>query len=825
MRQTGNRRRKRRLYKREGFLIFCAICLLIGGSGLLVIDEKLDPYREIANNYKLERIGEVEVPSLILDRKGREIGRMYVENRSKIPLSEVPSVFIDAMIAQEDQRFYEHDGVDWVGVARAVYLNLKSGGITQGAGTVTMQLGRNAFDLLGEARRKDQSGYERKIVEAFLAIRIEEYLHEEFKSEYPDEKQRKKVVKDQILEFYLNRVPFGAGFYGVRSASLGYFGKEPVDLEVHECASIVACLKNPRRLNPLRHPKDNKTARDHVLRRMALEGMITDTERNRMLQLPIAVAPNPIIRGKSHLYERIAQDAHRLVGEETLSQGGYVIRTSIDLDIQNSAKNRLSSQLAEIESDPDYAHPKHADFNKEIEKVPAYIQGAVLMVDHETGEVLAHVGGRDYGDSQFDFIQLGRRPIGTAFFPFIYAAAFERGWNPASPLQDEQMNNRALMVGGTEGVVGEWGMEVRDPQYEGQITARRGLASSKIAASVRLGIDVGLDRVAETARTFGLGIPDDRLRNRMLVGWDKISLPELTLGYTAFPRGGNRITETFYVRGIWDRDGKPVFTSNHLNSSPREERACTDATAFQVHTILNDVVKRGNLSDASVGLSEELFNGGAKTGTPYGFTDAWMVGYNSRITCGVWIGFHKSNRKAIHGDAFAKNLAYPLWEETMNSALPDFQGVMVSKPDSIERVTACRTSGMRPTRYCNEAVEDPLTGSLSFRSTSYSEYFRKGEQVGICSIHGSGGQVDQFASNTLQREALPVVPVKSKAPLLLGSDPYQSEKPSLAPEDENSGAGFLQNQITLVVEDQVRGEREALLILSRPPRFELPVEE
>ena len=238
-------------------MIFCAICLLIGGSGLLVIDEKLDPYREIANNYKLERIGEVEVPSLILDRKGREIGRMYVENRSKIPLSEVPSVFIDAMIAQEDQRFYEHDGVDWVGVARAVYLNLKSGGITQGAGTVTMQLGRNAFDLLGEARRKDQSGYERKIVEAFLAIRIEEYLHEEFKSEYPDEKQRKKVVKDQILEFYLNRVPFGAGFYGVRSASLGYFGKEPVDLEVHECASIVACLKNPRRLNPLRHPKEH----------------------------------------------------------------------------------------------------------------------------------------------------------------------------------------------------------------------------------------------------------------------------------------------------------------------------------------------------------------------------------------------------------------------------------------------------------------------------------------------------------------------------------------------------------------------------------------
>ncbi|MGJ8697251.1 MAG: transglycosylase domain-containing protein [Verrucomicrobiaceae bacterium] len=796
-------------------------CLIISVIALFVVNQKLNPYREIAQNYDLARIGEVEKPSLILDRKGREIGRMFVENRSIVKLDHVPPVFIDAMLAQEDQRFYEHDGVDWVGVARAAYLNAKSGGVTQGAGTVTMQLGRNAFDLLGEAKRNDQSGYERKIVEAFLALRIEQAMHKQFEGKYPDESERKKVVKNQILEYYINRVPFGSGYYGVRSASLGYFGKEPMELEIHECASIVSCLKNPTGLTPLRFPEKNKVARDHVLKRMALEGMITDADRDRMLRLPVILDPKPILRGKSHLYERIARTAHELVGEEALSQGGYTIRTTIDLDIQQSAELKLDEQLREAEKMPGYEHEKHADFVKKGTNAPEYLQGAVLMVDHTSGEVLAHVGGRDYRHSQYDFVELGRRPLGTAFFPFVYAAAFERGWNPAAPLLDEHLNNRQLMVGGTEGVVGEWGMEVSPPRYEKQVTARRGLNSSKIGATVRLGIEVGLESVAETASAFGLEAAEDRLLNRMLVGWDGMSLPEATLAYTAFPRGGTRLTETSYIREIRDILGETVYTSEHVGQSAASEFACSDATAFQIHSILNDTLKTGNLEDVSGGLSEAPFEGGGKSGTPYGFSDAWMLGYNSRITCGVWIGFHQGSRKQIHHDAFAKNLAYPVWQEAMNAAIPDFRGGEIVPPDSIVEVTACRNSGMRPTRYCNEPVENLETGSLSFRSTSYREYFRKDEQIGICSVHGSGvSQSSPLVQQRPPRKALPVAPIKSKSPLLLGFDPYQSEVPTLAPEDE-SGDGFLQNQNTLVVEDRVKGEREALLKLPRPPRFQL----
>lgn len=798
---------------------------MIAGIILAVLDQELDPYREIANNYELARIGEVEVPSLIMDRKGREIGRMFVENRSKIPLDKIPPVFIDAMIAQEDQRFYEHDGVDRIGVVRAAYLNAKSGGVTQGAGTVTMQLGRNAFDLIGEASRNKWSGYERKIIEAFLALRIEESFHKDLEDKYPDPVTRKRVVKEQILEYYLNRVLFGEGYYGVRSASLGYFGKEPVDLSIEECASIVACLKNPTRLNPLRHPQNNKRARDHVLRRMALEGMITEADRDRMLQLPIVLTPKPILRGKSYLYELIAERARELVGEEALSRGGYTIRTTIDLDVQTSAEKMLRQQLDKIENSPNYGHPKYRDYSrKNFKNGPEYLQGAVLMMDHGSGEILAHVGGRDYRHSQYDFIELGRRPLGTAFFPFIYAAALEQGITPASLLLDEQLNNRQLMVGGTEGVVGEWGMEVPDPQYEGKITARRGLNTSKIGATVRLGVDLGLSKIAATAESFGLPINEEGLLNRMLVGWDPVSLPEATLAYSSFPRGGTRPTETFYIREIRDIENQAVFTSNHLETGLASAPACSESSAFQIHSILNEVTRSGNLAGVSSGLSEAPFYGGVKSGTPYGLTDAWTIGYNSKVTCSVWVGFHQGSRKAITPRAFAKNIAYPLWQESMNSGLPDFRGEKISPPESIVEIPACRVSGMRPTRYCNEAIENLETGQLTFRSTSYQEFFRKGEQVGICAVHGSGiSQQNQLAERALPVKALPIAPIRSKSPLLLGFDPYNSEKPNLAPEDTSSDA-FLRQHNTLVVEDQVKGERAALLRLPRPSRFELPEE-
>lgn len=796
--------------------------LLLVGIGAFVADKKLDKYREIANEFDIKLVGEKEEMSFIHDRHSEEIGTMFVENRFSMPLDKIPPIFVNAVLAQEDQRFYKHNGVDWQGVGRAVYLNVKSRSITQGAGTITMQLARKSFDLLGEAKRQEWTGYERKIIEAMAAIRIEEHISDQLRSEYTgDDEGLKKAVKAVVLEHYLNLVPFGSGYYGVRSAALGYFGKEPKDLSISECASIVACLKNPRRISPLRSLEENKKNRDHVIRRMALEEMISDAERDKMIALPVVVNPKPIQRGKSYLYKIIADQARELVGEEALSRGGYTIRTTIDAAIQDVAEKKLKEHLLKVENVSGYEHKKLVDYKKS-QGNPKYLQGATLMMDHETGEVLAHVGGREYAHSQYDFIESGRRPLGTGFFPFVYASAFDNGYHPATMVMDQRLDARKLQIGGDlVGVVGEWGMEVLNPEYKRtQITSRKSLALSKIAATVELGKKVGLSQVVKTADGFGLDIPSEPLLNRVLVGFDQVSLPEVTMAYSAFPRGGTRVSSRRYILEIRDIEGRVVYPLAEHSQGVVTKPACSPAAAFQVHSVLNEVLHEGNLGESTQGLTKSLMLGGGKSGTPYGFSDAWMVGYNSRITCSVWVGFYQGGRRAIHNSAFAKDVSYPIWEAMMNASQPSFEGEEILMPDSIERVPVCRVSGMRPTRYCNEPVTDPVTGELSFPSTSYQEFLRKGEELGICSVHGGGIDLVELSNKVKPHDAIDVVPIRSVAPLLLGKDPYSSETPTLVPEDET--AQWSSDEGRLIVEDRVEGEREALLTVPRPPRFLLP---
>jgi len=797
------------------------LCLIAAGVSAYIGNKKLDPYRTFAQEYDLKRVGKKEEMSFIHDRGGVDIGTMFVENRFSIPLDEIPPVFVDAVLAQEDQRFYQHDGVDWIGVARAAWLNAQSGSITQGAGTITMQLARKSFDLLGEARRRKWTGYERKIVEAFVALRIEEHFRGQLESEFPNDKEeRKKAAKEDILEMYLNLVPFGSGFYGVRSASLGYFGKEPKDLTVSESASIVACLKNPQRISPLNNLKENKTNRDMVLTRMALEGMISDSDRDKMISSPVVLNPNPIRRGKSFLYEIVAEQARDLVGEEALSRGGYTIRTTIDAAVQRAAEEKMARQLLQVESQEGYQHPKYSEFEKS-NGPPKYLQGATLMMDHETGEVIAHVGGRNYAHSQYDFIENGSRPLGTAFFPFVYATGFEKGRHPATMVVDEQMDLRKLQVGGLEGVAGEWGMEIANPEYEGGITSRHALAMSKIAATVELGQQIGLSNVHEISKNFGFSLPSEKLLNRTIVGFDNVSMPEVVSAYSTFPRGGSRITARHYILEIRDIDGKIVYPLGGNGPVLETKEVCSAAAAFQVHSVLNEVMRKGNLSDSAKGLKSGLLLGGGKTGTPYGLTDAWMVGYNSRITCAVWVGFYEGDRQAIHETAFAKNVAYPIWEDMMNASQPAFTGREILPPDSVEKVSICRVSGMRPTGYCNESFVNPVSGQISFPTTSYKEYLRKGQEIGICAIHGGGIDIEALAEQAQVRDTINAIPIKAKAPLLLGFDPYNSETPTLGIKDDSAEMWISDDEI-LIVEDQVRGEREAWLKLPHPPRFELP---
>ena len=514
--------RAQRFYKRKGvWLTLLLFGLAMAGAGWLFFESYTREYRQRAETYDLDRINDLEIPSIIVDRNGKEIGRIFVQNRSVIPVADVPKVFIDALRAGEDQRFESHDGVDYIGVVRAFYLNWKAGETTQGASTITQQLARNAYDLEGVRRKLKETGMQRKIVEMFLARRME-----------------KRYSKPEILEFYLNRIYFGSGYYGIRSASLGYFGKEPMDLDALESAAIVGCIKNPSNLSPLNNAEGNRRSRNLVLGRMVDLNALTRKEAARLFETPLVLNPKPLRRGTTHLYERIAEAVGEVMGEDALASGGFTVHTTILGQAQAAAEKALLESLARAEAQPGYRRQKYEDYRKSSPKPAEYLQGACLMVDHETGEVLAHVGGRDYAQVPYDFIELGKRPLGTAFFPFIYAAGLETGLTPATLVEDEAMDNRSVMVGGREGILGEWGMEVSSPVYQGKIPAREALEHSKIAATVRFADQTGLQRVVDSACAFGFQLEKAELLRRLAVGFEEVSMKQAVRAMAAFSSDG-----------------------------------------------------------------------------------------------------------------------------------------------------------------------------------------------------------------------------------------------------------------------------------------------
>ncbi len=788
-------------FKRKGFWLALVLLSLIGGvAGWIFVKGYTKEYRNRAATYDLDRINELEEPSIILDRNGKEIGRIFVQNRSVISIEKVPEIFIQALRAGEDSRFLTHHGVDYIGIVRAVILNAKGG--NQGASTITQQLARNAYNLKEEAVLRKETSIQRKLVEAFLARRIED-----------------RYSKRQILDFYLNRIYFGSGFYGIRSAALGYFGKEPLELTLAECASLVTLIKNPNVRSPLNNPQVNLNGRNYVLGRMRDEGMISSSELIRGKLQPLGLNSQPLRRGTSHLYERVAEAVGQALGEDALASGKFKIHTTILAEAQNAAQKALLESLAKAEARPGYAHPKYQDYRKNSSKPAEYLQGAVLMMDHDTGEVLAHVGGRDYAQVPYDFIELGKRPLGTAFFPYIYAAGFSGGQTPATLVEDEPMDNRAVMVGGREGILGEWGMEISSPTYEGSIPARRALENSKISATVRFAGLAGLQRVVDTSVAFGLPMQKAELLPRLAVGFEEVSMKQAVMAMTVFPRGGQSGPEALaYLDRIENSAGRVVYRRQRVVTTPRQ--VIDNATAWQVHSMMAGSLDRGSAKGVLEGMVEKNFSGAGKGGSTHDFADTWFVGYNKRVTCGVWTGFLLGNGESIYSGAFSRDLSMPVWQATMNAAAPSFGGEPLATPENVVKVEICSTSGQRATQFCQEHVEDLASGTIRSRSTAVGEYFRKGTlNLPFCSVHsGAGGEGVNPAMGILNLPALDAVPVRPKEPVLIGDDPYHTELPSFAA--TSSEAGVVRRR-TNVMDSLDLGDIEEGIPLKSPRRLQI----
>jgi membrane peptidoglycan carboxypeptidase len=798
---------KRRFYKRKTFWLAGFMFLVgLGVFGYLYVEDYTRPYRELAEKYDLELINEVEEHSSILDRNGKEIGRIFVQNRSVISLDKVPQLFIDTLRAGEDSRYWDHDGIDYIGVLRAVKMNWSAGKTTQGASTITQQLARNAYPLQQDTEARGESSMERKMVEAFLARRIE-----------------KRYSKKQILDFYLNRIYFGSGFYGIRSASLGYFGKEPMDLNLVECATIVGLIKNPTNNSPLNSLESSRKARDMVLERMLIEKMITKKEYEEAKSQDIVLNPRPLRRGTSHLYERIADAVGETMGADALAAGGFTIHTTISADIQEATEKALGESLRKAEQQPGYKQQKMGEYVRGDKQVdPTYVQGAALMVDHLTGEVLAHVGGRNYADAPFDFVEQGKRPLGTAFFPFLYATALSGIHTPASRVEDEPMDNRTVMLGGREGILGEWGMEIHSPKYDGMITIRRAFENSKIAATVRLATEVGLQKIVDSGAAFGFPMAEAEPLPRVSVGWEPVTLKQAVGAISTFAMGGRKGAQEYYlVTRIEDSEGRVVYRKSvpELPSG----RLLESGVAWQVHSMMAGNMERGSAKGLKDKMLGNPFHGAGKGGTTHDFADAWFLGYNGRVSCGVWTGFLQGNNEPIYPGAFSRDLAMPVWMAAMNSAEPAFGDKEIVVPEDVVELEICFTTGQRLTQFCQE-IEESDADRVRSVSTGMLEYFRKGQEgIPFCALHSGSQGDDAHLGHVLgSLPALDVLPVTPKAAVLIGDDPYHTELPSYAASD-GGARGFVRRS-TNVLDSFDLGEVEEPFKLRKPSRLEIEPE-
>jgi penicillin-binding protein 1A len=809
-------------YRRGWFSALVALFILGLVAAFGVYSVVVAPLRRDAETFDLEELKKLESASIIYDRNGDEMARLYVLNRTPVPITDVPQHFIDALVAQEDSRFFKHDGVDYIGLMRAVWLNLQAGEVTQGASTITQQLARQTFKLL-------EKSYKRKILEAFIAQRIE-----------------KQFSKPEILELYLNRIFFGANFYGVQAAARGYFGKDVKELTIEESATIVGLIKSPNNIQPVKHPQRALKERNYVLERMAIEGTLTPEDAEKIKLKPLITAPQSSDPRLSYVFDAVRREVVDLVGEERASIGGFRIFTSIDQDLQKTAETALNKHLAEVEKRPGYEHQTFDQFRaiisdyrgrlKRGEIDPAtprpkaeYLQGAALMIDNKDGSILAMVGGRDFGDSQFNRATDGLRPVGTAFTPLVYAAAFSSpGVYPGTKVDDAPLDNRRVMIGGLTGILGEWGAEVDNPKWsQAPMSSREALVMGRNSATVRLGERVGVPMVKQVAQKAGV-TSEMRDYPSTFLGASEAKLSEMCLAYSNFPTLGSRPQKLHLIQRITDSNEKAVFQI--AESALQSVQSMDPIAAYQTHTCLVDALHRGTGSPAVTDYKLGDFVAGGKTGTHYEFKDLWFLGYTSSVTCGVWAGFDK--QKTIFPGAFSNRILLPAWVDMVNASTTRFVPREITPPQVAERVEICQRSGMRATDYCYEKVKGPDGREKSVRAT-YFEYIRPGTPLeGFCTAHTGEGlpkEIAQFQhQNTFGSvEAAPMIadaakwvhiePVRMQALTVIGEDPYNSEQAVPRARPVNDDGSPIRKAIPVDAVNNEKDDSPALKLAPPPP--------
>ncbi len=617
--------------------------------------------------YKLNRgVGD----TVFYDGLGRPWFRLD-EQRQDVRFEQIATSFKDAVISVEDHRFYLHPGVDPIALTRAAFFNLRSDEGAQGGSTLTQQLARTLF--LSNART-----YGRKIKEAVLAVMLEVFLS-----------------KKDILELYFNRVYLSGGIYGIETMSDKMLGKRASQLTIGEAALIAGIIRAPAAYSPWTHFDAARRRSFVVLQRMREEGTITEAQEAAARAERIRIRPQPRVTSAKHGFakEYLRQQFRNIYGGD--NPPDWQVQTTFVPEIQDAAEAAVRDGLRRLGVKG--------------------LQGALVALDPGTGNVLAMVGGSDFATTTFNRAVRSRRQPGSAFKPFVYAAALEQGLSPVS------------MITGLKGVAVQAAEGVWIPRDErvatrDEMTLRAALLESNNAAAVLLQQRVGSAPVLRLARD--LGVRDQPDVPSLALGSGLVTPLDLTAAYAVFPTLGYRV-QPRAITSVLDRSGELL-----LRIHVEREQILSPEVAFQMLTMLQDVVDRGTGSSARrLGVQGAV---GGKTGTTNDYRDAWFVGFSSSVVAGVWVGFDQPER--IRNAGTGARVALPIWSDFMRRVARRLPPAPFTPPGQMRAEELCRLSYLHPVAGC----------------PTYVEYFKDGDDIPsrLCSIHQ--GNLKQRAQRAIQ---------------------------------------------------------------------------
>ena len=657
------------------YLLLIGLVVLLAAP--LQAQEPLGAYPHLPTGYRSIKV---------FDHQSRFVGRLLPDKRYWVSIDRIPLFLQQAVVAVEDARFYEHGGVDLRGIARAAIKNVVKRRLAEGGSTITQQLIKNKY--LSAEKTLD-----RKVNEGLLALELE-----------------KKYSKKQILEMYLNEIYYGNGAWGIAQAARIYFDKNPEELNEVECSLLAGIPRNPGRYNPLAKSADVARRRAIVLQRMVEVGALS--QRQMSQQLKKTVAPIPPNRALWYL-ALVRGTLQERYGAGVIEQGGLEVTAALDLPLQLQAEQVVREGIPRL--DPQ-------------------LQGALVAIDPHNGHLLAAVGGTDYLKAPFNRALQGRRQPGSAFKPFIYAAALEQGMTVADLWDDTPVTYT-----GPAGA--SWTPRNYDGKRHGSLTLRQALSSSNNVIAVKLLDRLGIQPVAELSDRAGLGL---QLRDlSVALGSEEVSLHDLTLAYTPFAHYGLRPESRSIIR-IYD-----VYRKSWSELQPQPPVPVIAAsTAFLMTDILKDVLVSGTAKGLHRFAGQ--YPSAGKTGTTNDYRDAWFIGYTPTLVTGIWVG-HDQPRPGGRGFTGGA-VAAPLWERFMRQALGGKPAVPFVMPDTVLSLSI-----------------DPATGQLATPDcpTRQQELFAVGtEPAQYCTLHGG-----------TELLPLPVPDVIKPEPLELS----QEEKEPVAP--------------------------------------------